>query len=561
MDAVSDPAVHTVVIMSSSQIGKTEILNNIVGYHIDQDPAPMLLLQPTLEMAEAWSKDRLAPMLRDTPSLKNSVKDPRSRDSGNTVRHKTFTGGHITMAGANSPASLASRPIRIVLADEIDRFPPSAGSEGDPVNLARKRSTTFWNRKLILVSTPTIKGHSRIEVAYEKSDQRRLRVPCPDCGGSQELKWAQVKWNEGEPETAAYACEHCGVLWDDAARWEAISRSDWLASADFNGVAGFRLNELASPWVKLSETVRNFLDAKPHPEQLKTWVNTALGETWEEEGQTVNAEGVAARTESYDPDSLPDEVVLLTVGVDVQGDRLEAECVGWGADEESWGVEYRIFRGDPDQAGVWSELAGWLNGTYTTENGRTLRIEAACIDSGFKADKVYRFTAANAKRRWWAIKGVSGAGKPVWPRRTSRAGRTRAPLFTLGVDAAKEVIYGRLNKINEPGPGYMHWPALDCYDEEYYAQLGAESVRTKYVRGVPVREWYQRKERNEALDCRVYAYAAMIGRNIDLNRRADRVVDLEPEVQEEAPEQWQAVAPKPRPRRRAGRRGGFVSNY
>ena len=561
MDAVSDPAIHTVVIMSSSQIGKTEIINNIVGYHIDQDPAPILLLQPTLEMAEAWSKDRLAPMLRDTPCLAGAVKDPRSRDSGNTVRHKVFAGGHITMAGANSPASLASRPIRIVLADEIDRFPPSAGSEGDPVNLARKRSTTFWNRKLILVSTPTIKGFSRIEAAYEDSDQRRLYVPCPDCGEGQTLKWAQVVWDEGSPHTAMYACQHCGTLWDDAARWAAIRNSYWQAGADFNGVAGFHLNEMASPWVKLGDTARNFMDAKPHPEQLKTWINTTLGETWEEEGETVDNEATAARKESYGPDALPDEVVLLTAGVDVQGDRLEAECVGWGADEESWGVEYKIIRGDPDQAAVWSELGEWLSTVYATESGRQLRIEAACIDSGYKADRVYRFTSGNSRRRWWAVKGQGGPGRPVWPRRASKGARTRAPVFILGVDAAKEVIYGRLNKVNEPGPGYMHWPALDCYDDEYFAQLSAESVRTKYVRGVPVREWRQTRERNEALDCRVYSYAAMIGRNIDLNKRSARLLADPVEQEEETAGAFEAVAPKPQQRLRRARRGGFVKNY
>ena len=221
MDAVNDPRTEMVVIMSSAQVGKTEIINNIIGYNVHLDPSPILLLQPTLEMAEAWSKDRFAPMLRDTYVLKGLVKDPRTRDSGNTLLHKRFPGGHITMAGANSPASLASRPIRLVLCDEVDRYPVSAGTEGDPVSLAKKRTTTFWNRKILLTSTPTIKGASRIESAFEQSDQRRFYVPCPQCGEKQTLKWQQVKWEQGDPkdgdekhkpETAAYICEHNGCI-------------------------------------------------------------------------------------------------------------------------------------------------------------------------------------------------------------------------------------------------------------------------------------------------------------------------------------------------------------
>ena len=173
MDAFSDPKIHTVVVMSSAQIGKTELLNNIVGYFVDQDPSPMLMLQPTLEMGNTWSKDRLSPMIRDTRTLTDKISDSKARDSGNTILHKTFQGGHITIAGANSPASLASRPVRVVLADEVDRYPQSAGAEGDPLSLAFKRTTTFWNRKRMVVSTPTVKGVSRIEMAYEESDKRR----------------------------------------------------------------------------------------------------------------------------------------------------------------------------------------------------------------------------------------------------------------------------------------------------------------------------------------------------------------------------------------------------
>ena len=193
MDAFNDPTVREVVVMSSAQIGKTEMVNNLVGFHVAQDPSPILVVQPTLDMAQTWSKDRLAPMLRDTPALQNLVKDPRSRDSGNTTLHKVFPGGHITACGANSPSSLASRPIRVVLCDEVDRYPVSAGTEGDPVSLAKKRAATFWNRKILLVSTPTNKGASRIEMSYEESDQRKYYVPCQHCGHKQIMAWSNVK--------------------------------------------------------------------------------------------------------------------------------------------------------------------------------------------------------------------------------------------------------------------------------------------------------------------------------------------------------------------------------
>ena len=289
MDAVSDPNVETVVLMTAAQIGKTELINNVVGFHIHQDPAPMLVVQPTLEMAQTWSKDRLAPAIRDTPVLSSKIANPRSRDSGNTTLHKVFAGGHVTACGANSPSSLASRPCRIILCDEIDRYPISAGTEGDPVALARKRSATFWNRKIIMVSTPTEKGASRIERAFEHSDQRKYFVPCPDCGERQNLKWSNVQWTDGKASTAEYCCEHCGSLWGDAKRFQAIRYGQWKATAEGDGkTAGFHLSALYSPWTPLEDIVTDFLQSKRDPMRLKAWVNTTLGECYEEEGERID---------------------------------------------------------------------------------------------------------------------------------------------------------------------------------------------------------------------------------------------------------------------------------
>lgn len=523
MDAVCNPLVETVVIMSSAQIGKTEIVNNIIGYHVHLDPSPILLLQPTLEMAEAWSKDRFAPMLRDTTVLHGLVKDPRTRDSGNTLLYKRFPGGHITMAGANSPASLASRPIRIVLGDEVDRYPVSAGTEGDPVSLAKKRTTTFWNRKLILTSTPTTKGASRIEAAFEQSDQRRYHVACPHCGEYQVLKWAQVKWENGEeghkPETAHYICEQNGCVIADSERPKMIKAGRWVAEKPFTDIAGFHINELYSPWVTLAQMVTDFLRAKALPETLKTWVNTSLGEPWEEDGETLDADVLLQRKESWGNES-PEPVVLVTAGVDVQGDRLEVEVKGWGVGEECWSLDYRIIYGDPAQDAVWQELDAYLLTPIRSKLGVQLNIACVCIDSGgHHTQMVYEFCSKRAVRGVFAIKGVSQAAKPLVGRPT-RNNRYKLRLYPIGTDTAKEVIYSRL-RITEPGAGYFHFPLER--DREYFLQLTGEKQVVRFAKGVAKREWIKTRSRNEALDCTVYALAAFKLLNPNLAQLAEDI--------------------------------------
>src|SRR3954466_507723 len=413
MDALNDPAIETVVIMSSAQIGKTEIINNILGYFIDQDPSPILVVMPTLEIAHAWSKDRLAPMLRDTPSLRGKVKEAKAKLADNTMLHKKFPGGHLTIAGANSPSSLASRPIRIVCCDEVDKYPASAGTEGDPVNLAFKRTTAFWNRRHIMVSTPTIKGASRIEAAYEISDQRRFHVPCPHCDSLQVLKWSQVHWPQNRPEEAAYACEHCGVELTDADKPGMLSRGEWIAEMPGRSTAGFHVNELYSPWVTWPQMAKAFLEAKRLPETLKTWINTSLGETWEQEGESVDDGTLYGRREEYAAE-VPRDAVVLTAGVDVQEDRLEVEVVAWGETEECWSIEYRTIRGNPAQGEIWYELDAYLARTFDHQSGVRLRIACALIDSGGHHTKqVYAFCKPRVTRRIYACKGFAGAGKPL----------------------------------------------------------------------------------------------------------------------------------------------------
>ncbi len=519
MDAVNEPGVREVVFMTSAQIGKTEILNNILGYFVHQDPSPILFIQPTLEMAEAWSKDRLAPMIRDTEALGGLFKDAKTRNSDNTLLHKKFTGGHLTMAGANSPSSLASRPIRIVLLDEEDRYPSSAGAEGDPGSLAQKRTTTFWNRLMVSASTPTIEGESKIDARYQQSDMRRFHVPCPHCKKFQVLNWSQLKFDKKAPETTTYyECEHCQAQLQENDKLWMLARGEWWASAPFNGVAGFHISELYSPWVRWSEMVAAFLKAKRLPETLKVWVNTSLGETWKEATEGIDASGLLNRKENWGRVA-PAGVVVITAGVDVQGDRLEAEIIGWGAGQESWSLQYHVIHGDPAQNKVWEDLDKVLGQTIQRVDGGTLSVLAACVDTGgHHTQKVYEYCKRREHARVYAVKGASTAGKPLVSK-FSKANKLRVKLFTLGTDTAKQMIYSRL-KIHQPGPGYCHFPA--DYPEEYFQQLTAERIQTKFINGHPTRIWVMPKgKRNEALDCRVYGLAALhiLNPNLDALRQ------------------------------------------
>ena len=547
MDAVSDSLIETVVLMTAAQVGKTELINNVVGFHVHQDPAPMLVVQPTLDMAQTWSKDRLAPAIRDTPVLAERIKDPRARDSGNTTLHKVFPGGHVTACGANSPSSLASRPCRVILCDEVDRYPISAGSEGDPIGLAKRRSATFWNRKIILVSTPTEKGSSRIEQAFAESDQRRYFVKCADCDGYQDLKWSNVRWEPDKPHTARYICEHCGTLWDDAARYRAVRYGEWRATAVGDGkTAGFHLSGLYSPWTPLEDSVRDFLSSKRDPMRLKTWVNTFLGETWEEQGEQVDEYDLINRCEDFGPD-LPEDVLLLTAGVDVQDDRLEFEIVGWGRGEESWSIAYGALYGDPSTNELWSRLDGILQKTYDHPITGEMVVRSTCVDSGgHYTQQVYNYCRLRSGRRVFAIKGIGGEGKPIVGRPTkNNIGKIN--LFPIGTDTAKELIYSRL-KMTEEGEGYCHFPS--DRSEEYFRMLTAERKVVKYYKGRPKQEWIKIRTRNEALDCRVYALSALAILNLNLEA-------LFKGVQNRVSSPEQPIVQRPRPPSRAG----FVHGY
>ena len=424
MDAISDGAVESVVIMSSQpRWARARRWATAVGYYIDQDPAPIMLVMPTERDAEAWSKDRFSPMARDTPCLAGKISDPKSRDGSNKILHKRFPGGHLTIVGANAPSGLASRPIRILLCDEVDRYPFSAGAEGDPVNLAKKRTVTFWNRKIVLVSTPTIRGLSRIETAYAESDQRQYWVPCPACGAHQVLVWGQVRWDsaaggirgEHRPETARYHCVACDAAWSDALRWAAIRRGEWRARAPFRGIAGFHLNEIYSSWVRLEAMVRAFLSARAGgDEAMKTFVNTSLGETWMESGEAPDWRRLYDRRERWPAGTVPEGGLILTAGADVQKDRIEVDVWAWGRGLESWLVDHVVIEGGPESEAAWAALATLLGPNLAARAGRRAAARPA-----------RRSTPATRRRR--SMPGRGGRASRRWRRsRASRASAGRA---------------------------------------------------------------------------------------------------------------------------------------
>lgn len=532
MDAICDPALEMTVVMSSAQVGKSEMLLNAIGYFVDFDASPILVLQPNLEMAETFSKDRIAPMLRDSPTLRGRVRDPRARDAGNTTLHKRFPGGHVTLAGANAPASLASRPIRVLLMDEVDRYPASAGTEGDPMRLAMKRTNNFWNRRVMAVSTPTVKGFSRIENEWSRSDRRFFFIPCPHCGSEHVLKWGNVVWPEGKPDEAAMKCPECNLTFSTAQKNAAVSRGVWKATAPFSGVAGFHVWEAYSPWRTLAEIVRDFLASKDDPSTLQVWVNTCLGETWEEAGDAVQEHDLISRCEVFPAEAdIPQRGLVLTAGIDTQPDRLEVEVVAWAGGEESWSIDYRVIFGDPDipegaAGSPWNDLTDYLRKPWRHESGGQLVIEAACIDSGgHNTQAVYQYAKRHRGARVFAVKGKGGPGVPIVgnPSRRRAGAKTKRPVdvYIVGVDQAKSVIMKRL-KLTAPGPGYCHFPMGRATD--YFKQLTAEKMLTKFVKGFPRREWVKASgQRNEALDCRVYAFAALVLRAPQFDKIAFRV--------------------------------------
>jgi phage terminase large subunit GpA-like protein len=404
--------------------------------------------------------------------------------------------------------------VRYLFLDEVDGYPDEAGIEGDPVDLAMQRTSTFINRKVFMISTPTIKDGSRIEQAFLEGDQRYYYVPCPHCGHYQILRWRNVVFDAKNLTEACYKCEACEKLLNDWQKDEMLRRGHWIAHKPYNTkIASFHLSSLYSPhgWVSWTDIAREFLDVKNDPSRLQVWTNTKLAETWEDmAGEQIDPTNLMVRRESFG-EHLPEGVVVLTAGVDVQDNRLEIEIVGWGRAEESWSIDYVVLFGDPSTPELWAQLDEVLSRRYShSKDVPDLGILASCVDSGgHYTDQVVNYCFARAHARVFAIKGDGGHGKPIWPATASKNWRTKKPVYILGVNDAKNTLMRRLHLTEQTGAGVWHFPMER--QREWFEQLTNEIVRKKFSMGRLVREWRPRKEgaRTEALDCRVYAYAAL----------------------------------------------------
>lgn len=528
MNAFTEPGIHRVVVKSSSQIGKSDMMNNVIGRFAHLDPCAIMMIQPTIDMAQDYSKTRIAPMIRDTKVLNNLFYDVKSRDANNTILSKVFPGGRLIMCGANSPAGLASRPIRILLADEVDRFPDSAGTEGDPVDLAAKRMTTFWNSCMGLFSTPTNEGTSRIDEEYLAGTQEEWQHKCPNCGEYHLLRHIDMTVDYKEIKTPSdkktvivndvkWRCPHCGFSFSEKEMKQTpqkyVSRN---ADALKNGIRSFFVNGFTSPWMTWTRIMREWLEAKGDPEREKVIMNTVFGESYKQKGAFEDEQIFLRRRESYGAE-LPNGVLLLTAAIDTQDNRLEYEVVGWGKEEECWGIRKGIVLGAPNQARTWKEIDNILDKTYHFADGKGLKVVRTFIDSGghYTSD-VYNYCQKNFYKQRFAIKGRGGPGIPLIYK-IAKANNAKAPLILLGVDDGKQQIMDRLS-IDSPGPLYFHFPQDEGikelsnrgYDDLYFKGIISEHKKVYKRNGVLREVWETTKNvRNEPLDLRNYNLACM----------------------------------------------------
>jgi phage terminase large subunit GpA-like protein len=516
-----------VVFMKSAQTGGSEAAVNFIGYAIHICPAPIMMVQPNEDMYRKVSKGRIDPLIEMCPELKSRVSEKKSRDSANTINQKSFFGGVLFLTGSNSAAGLRSVPVRFLILDEVDSYPLNVENEGSPIELAIARTETFPNKKIFIISTPTIAGMSAIESEFADTDQHYYYVPCPHCGEMQRLVWGQLQWQEGQPETVLYYCIHCGAGIEETHKEEMLAQGEWrplypeLSNPD---VIGFHISALYSPvglgssW---KELVGLFLKAQKDQNKLRTFINTKLGETWAEHGEAPPYKNLYNRRENYPLNVVPDDVCFLTCGVDVQRDRLELEIVGWCADKRSYSIDYRVLEGDPAGADVWSQLTGILNERFLRSDGLEFPIRLMAVDSGDNTSHVYGYCRQFSSQRVIPIKGQDGLGMAISPpqqSRVSKAGKRigNISVWNVGVSFLKVELYAnlRLEKDNEgnPPPGYCHFPE---YPEHYFRGLTAEEHVTKIVRGYQKMQWVKYYNRNEPLDCRIYARAAACVVGID----------------------------------------------
>lgn len=588
MDQFVNPDCYRVTMMWGAQIGKTLTLLCIQGYAIEMRPRSQMMMQPSQADAQTWLETKFNPLVEASPGIARRIAKPRGREGVNNQRMKSYPGGFLMMAWSGSPKTMRGRSAPMIGCDEVDGY--ARTPEGHPVGLLWQRSATFGDdRFLVEISTPTIKGASYIEESFEAGDKRRFYVRCHDCGEHQFLRWENVTWkgrmstnvaaaledskhDDHDPQSAAYVCAHCGSLWNDGQRVAAIRTAEasgggWRAEKPFKGHASYHAWEAYSTMRKLGDIVRDYLD-KLKTDDLQTFVNVSLSETYEVAGDKADPSALEARAEVFAA-QVPMGGVYLTAGVDMQIDRLEVEIVAWGEGEESWSVDYRVLWGDPMAGEVWDDLDALLAETYLHETGAPMQIMAACLDTGGTSGYThcaYEYLRGKTGRRLFGVKGVAPSfGKPIVEkvqRKQSGKKARKVDLFLVAVDEAKQIVMRRL-ALETPGPGYCHVPSDRGADggghdlAEWCKQITAEKLVIRYVKGQPVREWHKHdKARNEALDCRVYALAALkimqpairrIKEKLMSHPRAQAAVAARPAVAPPAPNPVEKPAPKPEP--------------
>ena len=539
MDAFTDPKVRHIVFVAASQVGKTEVINNMIGYIIDQNPGSILFVHPTTIDAREFSKLRIAPMIRDSPALRRKISAPKSRDSGNTLLQKTYPGGILTLCGSTEAHALASKPIRYVFGDERDRWADSAGTEGDPWELAMARQTTFYNAKAVEVSTCTIKGHSAIASSFVKGTMERWKSKCPHCGEYHEIQWKDIRYESKETvvnhertytvNNIYWICPGCACVSDEDTMKKQPAK--WVADnpeAYKNGVRSFWLNAFVSPWASWESICLKYLNALGDTRKMQVVYNTCFGQLWEDRGDTQDPDTLLGRREVYGAE-LPEGVLVLTAGVDTQDDRFEYEIVGHGHFGETWGIEKGIIMGSPDDPATWESLDMMVfDRVLRFKDGLGLKVSMSFVDEGGHfTGQVRRYCRDRVRKKVFCIKGVFGPDRPdIAPPKKMKIIIGNRYLGTcwqyqISVDSGKQMIMDNL-RVETPGPKYCHFPLRDDYSHAYFHGLLSEHLVPE---GKTRQRWVWQKipghERNEPLDCRNYALAAfrVLPVNLDIKDR------------------------------------------
>ena len=582
MDALSeDSTCRKVVFMASSQVGKTEIGSNWLGYIVGHAKGPVGVVMPTEKSLNDWQSQKFDPMARDTPAVAGAMASRSNRAGDNSAQRKRFTGGILYFKTAGSTSELKSTSLRYAIADEIDEY-DWATLQGDPLGLLEIRLTTFHDRKILVVSTPTMKDASRIEEQFEAGDQRRYYVPCPHCDERQHLKWPNLRYQTnatGRVTRAWYACEHCGSEIDEHHKPAMLAAGRWISENPNGAWRSYHLNAIYAPiglglsWAELAE---EWIEAQEDVTKMMVFMNTRLGESWADRSHDLKPNVLIARAEPYALRTVPAGALVLTAGVDTQDDRLEVRVIGWGKNGKEWTIDYHVFPGRPSEDAVWNALDAYLCEEFPSAFGKTLRIESTAIDTGgHHTHSVYAYVRRAKARRVIAVKGASTTGRIILGKPSHQdvnyRGRTikrGVALYIVGTDTAKNWIYGRLNDDSDKSPEERKVHFSSHLEASFFDQQVSETFNPRKKR------WELKKgKRNEALDTHVYAVAASHHPEVALHKwtaakwnKHAAMLEAEPQAETAEAKPIAAVDAKPIEKpsfvpKTPRRSGGFVNGW